>query len=217
MCALRLLISPSICAAGVASRGTILLKATVNSWRGLCAAPRRTGAGEDPSAREGPARRRIARRRSPPLLLIGVSPRAGAAIDPGGPAFHYPLQTKERVWAENLPKLYAQAVAAQWNPQTAINWDETFELDEEVEQAVAQVMTYLIENENAALQSTRPFHRADSSAFSEGTVLQLLTVQVADEGRHVEVFTRRATLQGVEMGLSRSERPAIAQDATRRA
>src|SRR5215475_2970155 len=41
----------------------------------------------------------------------------GAAIEAGGPAFHYALQTKEQVSAENVPKLYAQAVAAQWNPQ----------------------------------------------------------------------------------------------------
>jgi TusA-related sulfurtransferase len=124
----------------------------------------------------------------------------GAAIEAGGPAFYYPLGTKERVWAENLPKLYAQAVAAQWNPQAAINWDEPFELDEEVERAVAQVMTYLIENENAALQVPARFIAQIHPHFRE--VLQLLAVQIADEARHVEVFTRRATLRGGEMGLS---------------
>ncbi|HEU0173130.1 MAG TPA: sulfurtransferase TusA family protein [Blastocatellia bacterium] len=124
----------------------------------------------------------------------------GAAVEAGGPGFHYPLQTKEQVWAENLPKLYAQAVAAQWNPQTAINWDEPFELDEEVERAVAQVMTYLIENENAALQTPARFIAQIHPHFRE--VLQLLAVQIADEARHVEVFTRRATLRGGEMGLS---------------
>jgi hypothetical protein len=129
----------------------------------------------------------------------GVAAR-GAAIEAGGPAFYYPLQTKERVWAENLPKLYAQAVAAQWNPQAAINWDEPFELDEEVERAVAQVMTYLIENENAALQAPARFIAQIHPHFRE--VLQLLAVQIADEARHVEVFTRRATLRGAEMGLS---------------
>src|SRR5262245_38729725 len=69
----------------------------------------------------------------------------GAAIEAGGPAFHYALQRKEQVWAENVQKLYAQAVAAQWNPQTAINWEETSSTgaaDEEMERAVAQVMTY---------------------------------------------------------------------------
>jgi TusA-related sulfurtransferase len=124
----------------------------------------------------------------------------GAAVEAGGPAFYYPLQSKERVWAESAPKLYAQAVAAQWNPQTAINWDEPFEPDEEMEQAVAQVMTYLIENENAALQVPARFIAQIHPHFRE--VLQLLAVQIADEARHVEVFTRRATLRGGEMGLS---------------
>lgn len=124
----------------------------------------------------------------------------GAAIEAGGPEFYYPLRLKEQVWAENVPRLYAQAVAAQWNPQTAINWDEPFELDEELEQAVAQVMTYLIENENAALQVPARFIAQIHPHFRE--VLQLLAVQIADEARHVEVFTRRARLRGVELGLS---------------
>jgi hypothetical protein len=134
-----------------------------------------------------------------PAADWGVAAR-GASIEAGGPAFHYSLQTRERVWGENLPKLYAQAVAAQWNPLTAINWDEPFELDEEVERAVAQVMTYLIENENAALQAPARFIAQIHPHFRE--VLQLLAVQIADEARHVEVFTRRATLRGAEMGLS---------------
>jgi TusA-related sulfurtransferase len=124
----------------------------------------------------------------------------GAAVEAGGPAFHYALATKEQVWAENVPKLYAQAVTAQWNPQTAINWDEPCALDEEVEQAVVQVMTYLIENENAALQVPARFIAQIHPHFRE--VLQLLAVQIADEARHVEVFTRRATLRGRELGLS---------------
>src|SRR5262245_32624807 len=124
----------------------------------------------------------------------------GAAVEPGGPAFHYNLQTKDQVWAEIAPKLYLQAATAQWNPQTAINWEVSFDLDEEVEQTVVQVMTYLIENENAALQVPARFIAQIHPHFRE--VLQLLAVQVADEARHVEVFTRRATLRGGEMGLS---------------
>src|SRR5262245_16032672 len=124
----------------------------------------------------------------------------GAAVEPGGPAYHYSLQTKDQVWAEIAPKLYAQAVTSQWNPQTAINWDEPFSLDEEVEQAVVQVMTYLIENENAALQVPARFIAQIHPHFRE--ILQLLAIQIADEARHVEVFTRRAALRGRELGLS---------------
>lgn len=124
----------------------------------------------------------------------------GATVEAGGDNFHYALREKELVWAENAPKLYAQAVAAQWNPNTAIPWDDPFELDEDVESAVVQVMTYLIENENAALQVPARFIAQIHPHFRE--ILQLLAVQIADEARHVEVFTRRATLRKKELGLS---------------
>jgi len=124
----------------------------------------------------------------------------GATVEAGSPAFHYPLANKQEVWAENVPKLYAQAAAAQWNPATAINWQAPFTLDEEVERALVQVMTYLVENENAALQVPARFIAQIHPHFRE--VLQLLAVQVADEARHVEVFTRRATLRGSDLGLS---------------
>lgn len=134
-----------------------------------------------------------------PSLRWGFAAR-GAAIEAGGQSFHYTLHTKEQVWAENAPKLYAQAVAAQWNPNTAIPWNAPFTLDEEVESAVVQVMTYLIENENAALQVPARFIAQIHPHFRE--VLQLLAIQIADEARHIEVFTRRATLRQKELGLS---------------
>ena len=65
---------------------------------------------------------------------------------------------------------------------------------EEVEAAVVQVMTYLIENENAALVVPARFLGQIHPHFRE--VMQLLAVQVADEARHIEVFTRRALLDG---------------------
>ena len=124
----------------------------------------------------------------------------GAMVEAGGPTFHYPLNEKALVWADNAPKLYAQAVAAQWNPNTAINWDMPFVLEDDVENAVVQVMTYLIENENAALQVPAKFIANIHPHFRE--VLQLLAIQIADEARHIEVFTRRATLHGKPLGLS---------------
>jgi hypothetical protein len=124
----------------------------------------------------------------------------GAMVEAGGPDFQYRLATKTEVWAESAPKLYAQAVAAQWNPTTAINWTAPFELEPDVERAVVQVMTYLVENENAALQVPARFIAQIHPHFRE--VLQLLAVQVADEARHVEVFTRRAALKGGSLGLS---------------
>lgn len=134
-----------------------------------------------------------------PPAAWGLAAR-GARIEAGGPEFFFGLSSKEQVWADGLPRLYAQAAAAQWNPATAINWNEPFELAPEIESAVVQVMTYLIENENAALLVPARFIAQVHPHFRE--VMQLLAIQVADEARHVEVFTRRALLRGGQLGLS---------------
>ena len=55
------------------------------------------------------------------------------------------------VWSAHAGRIYAQALASQWDPNTAIAWTAEFQLPSEVEDAVVQIMTYLIENETAAL------------------------------------------------------------------
>jgi hypothetical protein len=127
-----------------------------------------------------------------PPARWGLAAR-GAVVEAGGPEFHFRLDSKAEVWADNVPRLYQQAAAAQWNPATAIDWDAPFELPEEVESAVVQVMTYLVENETAALLVPAKFLAQVHPHFRE--VMQLLAIQIADEARHVEVFTRRATLR----------------------
>ena len=127
--------------------------------------------------------------------------RRPGAETAGGPEFFFRLDSKPEVWAESVPRLYQQAAAAQWNPATAVDWGAPFELPEEVEGAVVQVMTYLIENETAALLVPAKFLAQVHPHFRE--VMQLLAIQVADEARHIEVFTRRATLRRKEaLGLS---------------
>ncbi|MCU1463042.1 MAG: hypothetical protein JWO37_3117, partial [Acidimicrobiales bacterium] len=124
----------------------------------------------------------------------------GAVIETGGPPLPADLLDRDEVWADIAPRLYAQATAGQWDPATAIDWDAPFELPPEVEAAVVQVMTYLVENEQAALVVPARFIGRVHPHFRE--VVQLLAIQVADEARHVEVFTRRALLKGGPMGRS---------------
>ena len=104
------------------------------------------------------------------------------------------------MWAELAARLYAQAAAGQWDPATAIDWTAASTCPPEVEPAVVQVMTYLVENEQAALLVPARFVGRIHPHYRE--VLQLLAVQLADEARHVEVFTRRARLGGAELGVS---------------
>ena len=124
----------------------------------------------------------------------------GATVEAGSPEYGFTLTTKSKVWANDAIQLYAQAVAAQWNPNTAVPWDSDFELPDEIEDAIVQVMTYLIENETAALIIPSRFVAQLHPHFRE--VMQLLAIQAADEARHVEVFTRRARLKREHLGLS---------------
>lgn len=123
-----------------------------------------------------------------------------ATVESGAPDFDFPLDTRAEVWAEEAARLYAHAAASQWNPATAISWDEAFDLHDEIEDAVVQVMTYLIENETAALVIPARFASQVHPHFRE--VMQLLAIQAADEARHIEVFTRRALLRRPKLGLS---------------
>ena len=124
----------------------------------------------------------------------------GATVEAGSPAMHFRLDQKNEVWAGNAADLYAQAAAAQWNPATAIDWDAPFDLPDIVEDAVVQVLTYMIENEEAALIVPARFLGQLHPHFRE--VQALLAIQVADEARHIEVFTRRLRLKGREPALS---------------
>ena len=134
-----------------------------------------------------------------PLACYGLAAR-GATVEAGAPNFAFRLDQKHQVWADNAAELYAQAVAAQWDPDQAIDWNTPFELADEVEDAVAQVMTYMIENENAALVVPARFLGQMHPHFRE--VQAVLAIQVADEARHIDVFTRRLRLHGREPALS---------------
>jgi hypothetical protein len=124
----------------------------------------------------------------------------GALVEQGGPQLGFDLADRDVVWADIAPRLYAHAAAAQWDPATAIDWDAAASLPGTVERAVVQVMTYLIENELAALVIPARLLARIHPHFRE--VLQLLAVQAADEARHVEVFSRRALLRDADMGTS---------------
>ncbi len=122
------------------------------------------------------------------------------ATAPEAAVLDLPLATKRDVWADETARLYDQAAAAQWDPATAIAWRAREVLDRDVERAVVQIMTYLIENETAALLVPVRFLGRLHPHFRE--VMQLLAIQAADEARHIEVFTRRARLDGDLLGSS---------------
>ena len=124
----------------------------------------------------------------------------GALVEAGGPPLSVDWVDRDLVWAEVAPALYANAAANQWDPAVAVDWTATAEVPTEIEDAVVQVMTYLVENEQAALVIPARLLSRLHPHFRE--VMQLLATQVADEARHVEIFTRRALLHRDELGVS---------------
>ena len=156
-------------------------RGTADRWRGAERAGTVDAAVDHPPARWGLAAR-------------------GALVEAGAPDVALTLVDKDAVWADEAARLYAQAAAAQWDPATAIPWDAPADHPPEIEDAVVQVMTYLIENETAALLVPTRFLGRLHPHFRE--VMQLLAIQIADEARHLEVFTRRARLRRDVLGLS---------------
>ncbi|MGH3251414.1 MAG: ferritin-like domain-containing protein, partial [Trebonia sp.] len=125
----------------------------------------------------------------------------GALVEAGGPPIGAQWSRREHVWADIAPQLYAAAAASQWDPATAVDWTAPIEtVTEEIERAVVQIMTYLVENEQAALIIPARLLSQLHPHYRE--VMQLLATQAADEARHVEVFTRRALLSGGPLGTS---------------
>jgi hypothetical protein len=125
----------------------------------------------------------------------------GALVEAGGPALATAdLDRRSEMWTDIAPRLYAQAAAGQWDPATAVDWSARPDLPEAVERAVVQVMTYLVENEQAALMVPARFLGRIHPHYHEA--VGLLAVQLADEARHVEVFGRRARLSGGPLGVS---------------
>ena len=124
----------------------------------------------------------------------------GALVEAGGPPIGAEWTEREHVWADIAPRLYAAAAASQWDPATAVNWTADVDVPKEIERAIVQLMTYLVENEQAALIIPARLLSQLHPHYRE--VMQLLATQAADEARHVEVFTRRGLLSGGPLGTS---------------
>jgi hypothetical protein len=125
--------------------------------------------------------------------LGGLIP-LGALAEAGGPSHAWRLNDRDRMWADELASLSERAARAQWDATRDIPWEEAAGLPAHVEQAVAQVMTYIAQNEYAALYVPARFLPQVNPRYAE--VLLWLASHVHDEARHVEVFTKRALAGG---------------------
>jgi hypothetical protein len=118
----------------------------------------------------------------------------GALAERGAPAFAWGLNERDALWADDVGELSEQASAAQWDASRDIPWEAAAELPEFLERAVSQVMTFIAQNEYAALYVPAGFLADVNPAFPE--MLMWLASHVHDEARHVEVFTKRSLIGG---------------------
>lgn len=123
----------------------------------------------------------------------GFAPR-GAVVEAGGPAWPFRLTARDRVAPPEVAELYDQATQAQWDAARDVPWRSVRPLGAALDGAVAQVMTFLAENELSALYVPARFLPRVHPAFVE--TAQLLAIQLADEARHIDVFRKRAQLAG---------------------
>lgn len=130
---------------------------------------------------------------------LGLSAR-GARVEIGSPDFKFRLDTRDEIVSSSAPEMYQKAINAQWNPNTAIDWSQPQEHADVLEVALVQILTYMIENENAALIVPARFLGQVHPHFRE--IQALLSIQIADEARHIDVFHRRIALFGKTPGLS---------------
>lgn len=123
----------------------------------------------------------------------------GAVAEAGAPQWNWHLNNHDDLWAADLTDLTESASAQQWDATTDVPWKEAIGLPDEVERAVAQVMTFIASNEYVALYVPAKFLPRINAAFVD--VLLWLSSHIHDEARHVEVFTKRA-LMGGERGYA---------------
>ncbi len=118
----------------------------------------------------------------------------GAVPEPLPTHYDWALSSRDRIWTDRLASLADRAARAQWDATRDIPWEAVAGLRPDVERGVAQVMTYIAQNEYAAYYVPARYMAHVNPEYVE--VLMWLASHVHDEARHVEVFTKRALAGG---------------------
>jgi hypothetical protein len=128
-----------------------------------------------------------------------MRPRGAAARD-AVPRINYYLREKALTWSQNASLLYEEAVQRQWSSATDIPWETLKPLPDDVERAMCQFCTFLTEVEFIAGDVPGSWLPKISNDHYE--VKLFLASQVMDEGRHLDVFRKRALANGGGLLLS---------------
>ena len=119
----------------------------------------------------------------------------GAPRAQPGPGMPYTITQRELVWADNLQELIERAKRRQWNASTDIPWAAGRNVAPDVEDALAVILTWMLQQEYAAWYLPAKFVAQIHPAYTE--VGLFLSTQIVDEARHIEAFLKRLYLNGV--------------------
>ncbi len=107
---------------------------------------------------------------------------------------NYPVRTKADIWLRNGAELYEEAVARQWSSATDIPWDAVTPLPDDIERAECQLATFITEIEFVAGDVPGKWIASVTPDYYEPRMY--LITQVMDEARHLDVFRKRALVNG---------------------
>jgi hypothetical protein len=102
---------------------------------------------------------------------------------------------KSESWSESASMLYEEALQRQWSSATDIPWQDLPELDEDLELAMSQLCTFLTQVEFIAGDVPGKF--APNISADHFEIGLFLASQIMDEGRHLDVFRKRALANGI--------------------
>lgn len=118
----------------------------------------------------------------------------GAAVRSGVPRSGYYIPDAGSVWSQNATMLYEEAVQRQWSSATDIPWREIEPLPDDIESAMCQLCTFLTEVEFIAGDTPAQWLPKISNDHFETKLF--LASQIMDEARHLDVFRKRALVNG---------------------
>ena len=125
---------------------------------------------------------------------ISIFGARGAVPDPRSPRHARQYHSKADVWSESAMLLYEEANQRQWSSAVDIPWSEIKELPEDIEMAMCTLCTFLTQVEFIAgdlpgryMEEVHPDH-FEAQLF--------LGTQIMDESRHLDVFRKRALVNG---------------------
>lgn len=129
----------------------------------------------------------------------GLAPY-GVSIESASPDYHFNIQHDNDIFSPQAENLYEEAKKMQWNASNDIKWQEIPPFSPDLQFAIAQIMTYLSENELSALYIPSRFLSTISPYFT--TTPLLLSSIIGDEARHIESFLKRANATGLGVQYS---------------